>query len=786
MNRRTTAAIIGLAMTTAIAAMAQTPGPVGDGAAPSPVERALSARAGVPLALHGHDRLSVSAAEPATLLGSVGDDHELGIGDVLSVALRGGRSADLRVTVDGAGLALVADLRPVPAAGRPLGEVRDAIRAEARARLLETEAFVSLAEVRQAVVTVVGEVARPGRKVVGPFSGPLDALGAAGGVLRGGSLRAVSLVRGGTAIPLDLYAVLDGTGDGTERRLRDGDRIVVPPAGPLAAVAGAVRRPGIFEFGAQPPSLADLVTMAGGPIEPRAMRWTRLTIGPDGRERVEEVADPAATVARAGDVLLVEPRDTGVEGRVGVAGHVLHPGPRSRVATPGLAALARSIAFPPDPYLPFAALETTDPATRRRTLVPVDLGAALAGTDDRPLVDDDRLIVLGVADVAFLSSRAVLAALAPRGRPAEAPGCAGLVALARNVSADADGLLATAPALIAARALPPVDAPCPVVFDRHPDLLPFVLSRSSFLRGGTDAPGLRPVVTTPGAAGPVPGAVIDVGPATVALDGAVRAPGRRPLAAAPTLRRLLDDDGLAPAAYPLLGFVERAAPGTPRRTIAFVPATIRVAGDDIALEAGDRVVILPAEGPGFDEADVADRWVTVAGAVARPGLLPVGGPVPLSALVAAAGGTTSGARIDRVLVTTAAGTRSVDLASAADDPVWPGTVVRIPATVPSVEPDGVRVEGAVHRPGALPLVSGAPAARYVTAAGGVTRRADREAAHLVLPDGRSRPLGDMGDRPVPPGSVIVVPTDPRIPDDLPVVRLLEAVLARIGTGRDAP
>ncbi|MEJ5755977.1 hypothetical protein, partial [Salmonella enterica] len=72
------------------------------------------------------------------------------------------------------------------------------------------------------------------------------------------------------------------------------------------------------------------------------------------------------------------------------------------------------------PYLPLAILDTTDPATRARRFVPVDLDRALAGLADLPLRDNDVVIVLGADDVRYLASTDVQAVLS--GRPIETAG----------------------------------------------------------------------------------------------------------------------------------------------------------------------------------------------------------------------------------------------------------------------------------------------------------------------------------------------------------------------------
>ncbi|MEQ9639388.1 MAG: SLBB domain-containing protein, partial [Alphaproteobacteria bacterium] len=100
------------------------------------------------------------------------------------------------------------------------------------------------------------------------------------------------------------------------------------------------------------------------------------------------------------------------------AGHVRVPGQRALAQATTLSRLVGDPnLFREDPYLLFAALETTDPQTRSRRLFPVNLHAVLDGRQDFTLRDGDRLIVLGNEDVAYLSSRDVLRTVATGGQP---------------------------------------------------------------------------------------------------------------------------------------------------------------------------------------------------------------------------------------------------------------------------------------------------------------------------------------------------------------------------------
>ncbi|NBC31073.1 MAG: hypothetical protein GVY13_00175, partial [Alphaproteobacteria bacterium] len=473
--------------------------------APSALERHYSERAGQPLRQFGYRLFENRNRAPPAPPGPVQADYVLGVGDVLSVALRGEVNVDRLVPVRRDGL-LLPQLRLIPAVGRPLGEVRSELEAETARVFGDTRLFLSVAEFRRIAVQVLGEVGDPGRHALTPFATVPDALRAAGGINRLGSLRALALIRDDLRRPIDLYRLLQEGDSLANRPLRDGDRLFVPALGPTIAVAGAVRRPGIFELPpgdvALPPE--DAMALAGGAIVPGPGRRHVLRVGSDGLERVLPLDPPDPAVhgdpardphrLRDGDILQVpesRPRRTGL---VSLAGHVVTPGPRALPPGETLAGLIEDeAALGPDPYLPFAALEATDPRSGTRRLQPVDLGAVLDGRSDHPLGDGDSLLVLSADDVLFLTAAPVLELL--RGEPpvpADVEKCRGLAALDQSLSGPHGNGLAGSALAAAAQSLAPSGALCPELFDAHPDLLPLALAHGVLLWEGVIRPGIYP------------------------------------------------------------------------------------------------------------------------------------------------------------------------------------------------------------------------------------------------------------------------------------------------------
>ncbi|HYI71583.1 MAG TPA: SLBB domain-containing protein [Skermanella sp.] len=713
------------------------------------LEITFGRRAGKQLRLFGYEAFARTGAAAAPAFGTAQSDYLLGPGDEIRVTIHGGKyDSNRRYTVNSNGDVIVDQLRPLTAAGQTLGELRRQIEREVEIALTGHEAFISLDGMRRMGVLVTGAVARPGRHEVAGSATLFDALTAADGVDKLGSLRDVRLIRSGATRSIDLYGLLRGD-DGTDPPLRDGDRIVVPPIGPTIAVAGQVKRPGIFELPADGRKILreEAIALAGGSILPGPARVVHFTISDQGTEVPAEadsgVHSRSDTQMSDGDLLLVSPAHDIRVGSVAIAGHIRHPGPRSLAEAESVAGLLAGADLLPDPYLPFAALETTDPATLARVMVPIDLQGVIDGRADPMLSADDILIVLGSNDVAFLSSTPVVKLLrdqsttgkgkAPIRAEAE---CAGVGVLARSIAADRQGTLARSPLARAAADLAAMPMPCPRVFDDYPDLLTFLLKHAVLLRSGVTRPGLYPVAgqaavaelarSAGGGGGQEKLAVVDGGGAAkrrsdqaaakrgdivdstaprFELAGHVRFPGVRPLAGDGTLRQALGDGSQnLVGLYPLFGIIERQdASRMTSRMIAFSPLEVVSGLSDRPLSDGDRVrlfsmdeirSIMKVERQFDQEKTERDRTATEtsAGLAVNPRTIPEPEPKPVQSITA--------------------------------DPVVRSLMAE----------HAVIIHGAVRQPGNYPVDGQVRLEMLLTTAGGLTAQADTNAIEITTPD----------------------------------------------------
>lgn len=190
--------------------------------------------------------------------------YALGPGDTLNITIWGSVTAKLELTVDRNGEITIPKVGVVNVAGLSYDQARDGINKAVSRYYKNYELNVSLGKIRTIQVFAVGEVENPGSIPVSSLSTLINALSAAGGPSRNGSLRTVRLLRDGKLVnEVDFYEMFLSGDNSKDVRLQNGDTLFVPVIGPVVAVAGEVKRPAIYELKGKA-SLADVIQMAGG------------------------------------------------------------------------------------------------------------------------------------------------------------------------------------------------------------------------------------------------------------------------------------------------------------------------------------------------------------------------------------------------------------------------------------------------------------------------------------------------------------------------------------------
>lgn len=371
----------------------------------SRLEQILSARAGMRLQQFGYDQLGGGRPVTVPETGAVQDDYILGPGDEIIVSLRGQENSDVRVSVDRNGRVLLPRLSPIPAAGRNFGSFRADVDALVRRAYVASTASIAIARVRQINVLVSGEVTVPGQRLVTGLSSAVDAILLSGGIKKSGSLRNIRIQRAGRDLTVDFYSVLTGGGVGSNMRLADGDRIIVPPLGPVVAVAGLVRRPGIYELPAGAKSLTAraLLSLAGGHEVRGRYRLSVQRIEADGRLNLIPLSSET-NVVRDSEILRVElgadlaSAQATLSGGTGLAGqYAISSGTKLSEIMRAPGALGQN------PYTLFGLIVRKDPRTLLRSLIAFTPVAVINGTEDMQLQSDDIVRPITVGESQMLS-----------------------------------------------------------------------------------------------------------------------------------------------------------------------------------------------------------------------------------------------------------------------------------------------------------------------------------------------------------------------------------------------
>lgn len=268
--------------------------------------------------------------EPSTA-GPVPPDYVLGPGDTVRVQLFGNVNGIYEFEVSRDGILNLPNIGPVNVAGMRFRSLREDLNERVRELLIGTQVSVTMGALRSIRVFVLGDVNRPGSYVVSGMATISAALYASGGISEVGSLRNVQLKRGGeTVARLDFYDLLiEGDTSGDER-LQPGDVIFVPPVGKTVAVAGAVKRPAIYEM-RDDATVAEAVLLAGGLRNDAFGEGARIErIDEDENRTVLSVnvesSQAREVMVRTGDTLLVPVVLPDIDGGVQLDGHVYRSG----------------------------------------------------------------------------------------------------------------------------------------------------------------------------------------------------------------------------------------------------------------------------------------------------------------------------------------------------------------------------------------------------------------------------------------------------------------------------
>ena len=196
----------------------------------------------------------------------VSPDYLVGPGDEVKISIWGKINADYTAEIDNDGKISVYQIGMLYLTGLTFSEVKETIeKAFSRNyRPEEVKINVSLGRLRTITVFVVVKAQKPGSYTVSSLSTLINALFAAGGPSKNGTMRDIQVKRNGVTITnFDFYDFLLKGDKTKDIRLLPEDVIFIPPVGPLTAVIGYVNTPAIYEL-KEEATVREVVDLAGG------------------------------------------------------------------------------------------------------------------------------------------------------------------------------------------------------------------------------------------------------------------------------------------------------------------------------------------------------------------------------------------------------------------------------------------------------------------------------------------------------------------------------------------
>ena len=333
----------------------------------------------------------VSTFAPVTNV-PVGPDYVVGPGDSFTVTLWGRVNVQYSVTVDRGGEIVFPEVGVLKVWGMAFSKLESYLEHELSRKHTDFKMAVTMDRLRSITVYVVGEAKTPGSYTVSSLSTVINALFAAGGPSKNGTLRTVQLLRQGSQpVTIDMYKFLLGGDKSEDMRLQDGDTVFISLIGPVVGVAGNVKRPAIYEV-PRPMTLSEVLDLAGGvtyagwlqrvQVERFENHKRRIVVDFDISSKAGTAVQEQAlqTVIQDGDLIKIFPVSAAEQNVVYLEGHVIRPGKYELKPGMRLADLIHSYdVLQSQPNLDYGEIERLVEPDFHPVVIPFNVGKLLKG-----------------------------------------------------------------------------------------------------------------------------------------------------------------------------------------------------------------------------------------------------------------------------------------------------------------------------------------------------------------------------------------------------------------------
>lgn len=233
----------------------------------SEVSQKITAQATPSDGIYGHSLFSDQTLEifRTTDAAKVSDSYVLGSGDRLRVTLFGASQLDLILEINTEGFVQPSGMPMIFLKGINLGQAKELVKQRFSSfyRFQEDQFSLTVQTARTVTINIFGETKMKGSFTFSALNTAFNALAAAGGPTRLGSVRNIQILRGSTSKILDVYDFMLNPAKKFEFELQEDDIIFVPFSEKLVTIRGAVKRPMTYEL-VKAEGLKELIAFAGG------------------------------------------------------------------------------------------------------------------------------------------------------------------------------------------------------------------------------------------------------------------------------------------------------------------------------------------------------------------------------------------------------------------------------------------------------------------------------------------------------------------------------------------
>ncbi len=348
-------------------------------------------------------------------------DYVLNIGEKLNIYLYG-ESMDVismsggnvitpltTAQIDSKGNIFVPGVGMVKAEGRTIGDVEKSIQSMAKQKYHNLNVRITVASNTEFSVYVFGQVNRPGKVSISSNASLLEALGAAGGVKKSGSLRNISYTpKSGKKLSLDLYDLLFNN-KRPSVTLQANDVIYVNNIGTVVAITNGVNVPGIYEL-LPNETISDLIRYAGG--ETPNTDLSELTISQfdsvTGQRNSKDISHSMLKkqTLTNGDIVMLRSKFGKSQDTVKLDGNVKHP--KTIAYKDGLKLsdlIKNKNELQDESFLHQAVITRIEGEDKQVITIPVSLNDLFSGKEDIALQPQDVVTVLKNTNMTFIDVR---------------------------------------------------------------------------------------------------------------------------------------------------------------------------------------------------------------------------------------------------------------------------------------------------------------------------------------------------------------------------------------------